>query len=643
MVAALFIGSQLHAQQDTSKTLDPVVITATKTPLKQSQTGKVISVITKEQIERSAGKTLGRLLNEQAGITINGALNNLGANQTVYIRGASAGRSLILLDGIPVYDPSLINNEFDLNLISLNEVERIEVCRGAQSTLYGSDAIGGVINIITTKTDNKKKIAAKTTLSGGNLHTFRGNAQVYGTVGGLSYTAKYAKLYTEGFSSAQDTTKTKAFDRDGYNGDVYSAALRYNLSEAFGLRAFVQRSRYKTEIDAGVFSDERDYSINNRNILAGGGFHYAKGGTQLTGNYQYSETKRNYLNDSLFVPVNSFTKYSTDDFFGKTHFAEVYAAINLGGGFSLLQGADYRFANMNEQYYSLSPGPLGPFNPYRSKVKDSVQSQASAYASLFYTAFNNRLNVELGGRLNVHSRYGSNKTYTFNPSYAFSHHFRMFGSVATGYKAPSLYQLYSSYGNLNLQPETSKTYEIGVQQTHDKVQARVVYFNRDIENAIDFNNLSFKYFNINRQKVYGLEVETVLKPTAGLNVSLNYTYLHPQEASQSRVTFKDTTYSYLLRRPSHNLNALVGYAFKNGLYVNVGGKYVSSRYDVGGYKVPDVLLDGYFLLNAYAEYAVNKKLKLFADAQNLTNKKFVEVRGYNSIPFLINGGLTLTL
>jgi vitamin B12 transporter len=153
IVAAVITSSHLQAQQDsTNKTLDEVIITATKFPQKQSTTGKVITVITKEQIEKSNSRSVSQLLNEQAGITISGALNNSGSNQTVYLRGSSAGRSLILIDGIPVYDPSVNNNYFDLNLISLNNVESIEVCRGAQSTLYGSDAVAGVINIITLKT-----------------------------------------------------------------------------------------------------------------------------------------------------------------------------------------------------------------------------------------------------------------------------------------------------------------------------------------------------------------------------------------------------------------------------------------------------------------------------------------------------------
>ena len=122
LLACLLSGTQVFAQKDTV-TLDEVVVTANKIEQKQSTTGKVISVITKAQIEKSGGKTISQLLNEQAGITINGAFNNIGSVQTVYMRGASPGRTLIMMDGIPLNDPSTITTDFDLNLFSINDVK----------------------------------------------------------------------------------------------------------------------------------------------------------------------------------------------------------------------------------------------------------------------------------------------------------------------------------------------------------------------------------------------------------------------------------------------------------------------------------------------------------------------------------------
>ena len=632
IAAAVLISSQLYAQKDSTKNLDEVVITATKSPVKQSQTGKVVTVIGKEEINRSAGKTVAQVLNEQAGITINGAYNAMGSVQTVFMRGASSGRTLILVDGIPVSDPSMINNEFDLNLFSINDVERIEICKGAQSTLYGSDAIAGVINIITVKSDVKKPFNVKATLAGGSKGTVRGNLQLYGKAKNLTYTARYAKLKTDGFSAAYDSTGIKGFDNDGYNGDIVSGAVQYQIIPSLQVKTFLQYSQYKADIDAGIFKDEKDYTIKNSNLSSGFGVHFKKGIVSVTGNYQYGELKRTYLNDSGYVPDVFSTKYESNKYKGRTQYAELFGSIAATKWLTALIGGDYRWSTMHQDYYSLSS-----FGPYSPRPFDSSLHQISFYGSLFFSAFNKKLNVEIGGRTNNHSRYGSNTTYTFNPSFTISKNFRVFGSIASGFKAPSIYQLSVT---ADLQPERSVNYEIGVQQTHEKISSRVVYFHRDIKSGIDYDYVNFQYFNFVKQKVDGLELELAVKPVKNLNITANYTLITGEEQTQSRKTTHDTSYNYFLRRPKHNINLGIDYQFTKNLSAGISAKSVSSRYDVGGYKKEDVLLDNYFLLGAYAEYKLKNYLKFFADAQNITNKKFFDVRGYNSIPFLINGGVT---
>src|SRR5258705_12707151 len=229
IVAAVIISSRLPAQDSTGKVLDEVVLTANKFEQKQSQTGKVVTVISKDQLEKSTGKTIAQVLNEQAGITITGVYNATGSVPTVLMRRASSGRTQLLLDGIPVNDPSMINNEFDLNLFSINDIERIEICKGAQSTLYGSDAIAGVVNIITVKKDVTKPFNIKATTGFGNENTTRNNLQVYGKAGKLTYTTRFSKLSTNGFSAAYDSTGNANFDNDGYDGNVISAAVQYQV------------------------------------------------------------------------------------------------------------------------------------------------------------------------------------------------------------------------------------------------------------------------------------------------------------------------------------------------------------------------------------------------------------------------------
>jgi vitamin B12 transporter len=151
VLAAVIISNQLIAQDTARLQLDEVVVTANKYEQKQSTTGKVLNIISRQQLERSGGKTLSEVLNTLPGLTMIGANNVLGTNQNISIRGASAGNVLLLIDGIPVNDPSAITNYYDLNFINIDQVERIEVLKGGQSTLYGSDAVAGVINVILKK------------------------------------------------------------------------------------------------------------------------------------------------------------------------------------------------------------------------------------------------------------------------------------------------------------------------------------------------------------------------------------------------------------------------------------------------------------------------------------------------------------
>ena len=631
------ICAALHAQDSAYNQLNDVVVTANRYEQKQNTTGKVITVINKEMIEKSAGRTVAQLLNEQAGIVVNGALNNLGSVQPVYMRGASSGRALILLDGVPVNDPSMINNEFDLSLFSLNDVERIEICRGAQSTLYGSDAVAGVINIITVKKDVTKAFNGAASVSAGNYGTLKGNTQLYGKLGKLNYTVRYARLHTNGFSSAADTIvgPHRKFDNDPYDGETANAQLLYQATPALTLKTFALYSKYNTGLDAGVFSDDEDYTNHNKSFMTGAGFTFKKHIFSINGNYQYSEMHRRYLNDSLDKTNMDF---EDNTYYGKNQFAELYGNIMLGKHFTLVAGGDYRFSSFNQSYFSISS-----FGPYTDTFPSAAINQKSAYASVIFKAIDDRLNIELGGRINKHSIYGTNKTYTFNPTFSITNWFRLFGSVSTGYKAPGIYQLFDQFsGNKNLQPETSKNYEAGAALQKEKINARAVFFNRDINNGIDYNYVTYQYFNYVRQKVNGIELEVTAKPTKILTLSANYTYLSPHETSQNRKTNQDTiSYNYLLRRPAHDVNATIGVQATKPLYVSLTGKYVSKRYDVGGYMQPDVMLKSYFLLGAYAEYKLSSQTKFFADAKNLFNTKFYDVYGYNSIPFLFNAGVTV--
>jgi vitamin B12 transporter len=636
IAAAVIFSGYAQAQKDTaSKTLDEVIVTANKFPQKQSETGKVIVVIDKATLEKSEGKTVAQILNEQAGVVVNGSLNNLGTNQTVYVRGAGSGRTLITIDGIPVNDPSLIDNSFDLNLISVDNIERIEICKGAQSTLYGSDAIAGVINIITIDPGIIKPVTLKATLASGSYDTYKYNLQMFGKLADkLVYNIRYTHLNSSGFSSAYDSTGKMNFDKDGYHNDALTGNVAWDVSHQFTLKGFAQYSYYKTGLDAGAFTDAKDYNSTNKNLMLGTGFTYKISGTTITGNYYYNTSKRYLLEDSVFGQY-----YYSDHFNGKSHYAELLANSKLGNGFTWLNGVDYHYSSMNE---------LSNYG----KFDDTSVNQKSIFSSLFYSG-KSGFNAELGGRFNHHSRYGNNFTYTINPSFVIDKNWKIYASVSSGFKVPSLFQLYSSYGDPNLKAEKSTSYEGGFQFDNAVVNSRITYFYRKISDGLDYD-VKNVYFNFNKEEDNGIEWENKIRLSKIFSVSANYTLLKAKEQEQSRTAYafdpttyaysfnSDTTYHYSLRKPMNTINITMNIQATKNWLISVSVHYESKRYDAV-YASSDVALKSFAIFNAYTEYNLHKKIKLFVDAKNITNKKFFTIYGYNSIPAEFMAGIVLKL
>lgn len=635
-LAFLSIPFVVYSQLDTvtSVLIDPVIVTANKIEQKQSTTGKVITIITKDQLEKSSGQTLSQILNEQAGLIVNGALNNLGNAQTVFLRGASSGRTLILIDGIPMNDPSMINNEFNLNLLSIHEIERIEICKGAQSTLYGSDALGGVVNIITTKNDINKFVQLNTNMTTGNYGVFKSNVNASGMLGNFKYTARFNHQNSKGFSSAFDSTGTSNFDTDGLSGNNFGFSLSYNANKILSFNSFIQHRYYKTDLDNGPYTDAINFFSEDQAFLAGAGFKYKKSRISITGNYQKINNNRYY--DKDFSAGSSL--FSTHRLNGISDYSELFGTYKISKNVTTILGSELRSSSMNSLYQSVSS-----FGPFKNEFKDSHISQYSFFGSILYSSEKNPFQFEIGSRFNKHAIYGINSTYTFNPSYRFNDFWIIMGSISSAYKVPSIYQLYDFYaGNLDLKPEEAINVELGIQHNAAHSFLRAVIFSRQITSGIDYNFVDFKYFNFVEQKVDGLELELKANLTKNLQLNINYTYLKGQELTQNRETNRESiTYPYLLRRPSHNLNFKLNYEISSKLLASIGTKSLSARYDIGGYEQADVVLPPYILFNGHGAYQMSDKVSFFIDAQNLFNKTFFDIYGYQSIPFMISGGINL--
>jgi vitamin B12 transporter len=627
---SLVFGQQKDSLQKSStpNQLEDVIVTANKIEQKQNGTSKIITVITAAQIQQNAGRTIAQVLNEQAGLSLPGTLSNLGTVPSIYMRGAASGRTLILLDGAPVGDPSMISNEFDLNLVPLNQVERIEILKGAQSTLYGSDAIGGVINIITK---SKGRPFVTGALSYGSYGTKQGNLQFNSSINKLNYTIGFENQNADGFSSAKDITNKGNFDKDGYQNNSFFVKAKYQIDTLWNVQLSSRKTAYTSAIDYGGFMDDKDNEFKNATTMSGLVLKYKKAKTSFQLQYQYTTQDRIYLNDSA---DRTYLIYENNQYAGKTHFADAFLSTPIQKNVQWIMGTDFRYGSYNQSYEALGQGWA-----YAFSTNDTFQFQNALYTSVLINDNAKKWLLELGARYNNHNRFGNNQTFTFNPSYALTDQVRLIASVSTGFKAPSLYQLGN---NDQLKAETSINTELGLSFRKGDVFARAVYYNRTIKNGIDYNNINFQYFNFIQQKVNGIEIEIQHPLNEQHHFSLNYTLMNGQETNQNRITNTDTvTYDYLLKRPKHSLNAQWNYALNNKWSASLMGRLISERKDVGGYGAPDVTLGYYTLLNASLQYKWSNRITVFANGQNLLNDNFSEVNGYNAIGRMVQFGIRL--
>jgi vitamin B12 transporter len=632
-VTALFIGSQLSAQ-DSSSVLDNVVLTATRAPLKQSQTGKIVTIIDQATIQNNIGRSLGELLNTQAGFFINGANNSPGTNQDIYFRGAATGNMLVVVDGTPVYDPSQINNSFDINSIPLAQVEKIEILKGGQSTLWGSDAVAGVIQVFLKKPEHKN-ITLNTGLSYGSYHTMHANAALSGIIRDLGYSLQYNRQQSGGFSSAYDSMQKNTFDKDAFSQDNMRVALQYRPGKKISLSTFADLNTYHNDLDAGAYTDDKDYKATNKNKLAGMDVKFGTGSFtgHLTGSYQKST--RSYLNDSMDI-TSPYSSYSRGSYEGQTTTLESFGNGSISRHLTIVGGVQYIRQSSQQSYES-----IGSFGPYKSALgKDSAHtSQLSAYASLLFTNLGN-FNLELGSRINHHSIYGSKATYTFNPSFIVDHNTKLFINISSAYKIPSLYHLFSEYGNKNLKPESSITWELGLQSqsTDQSIQLRLAAFKRDIKNIIIFYTdpatYDSKYFNRDAQHDYGLEIESTIK-MGSIGTWTNSMAFVEGQGKQDQLKVDN-----LYRRPKFTFNSSLTLHPAHNLTLIPSCRYIGSRL-LAPYDAGKDARSPYYTIDVYTAYDL-KKIRLFASLHNITNQQYFDVAGYNSKQFNMMAGISAT-
>lgn len=617
----------LKSGRDTVTVLEEVEVSAPKLAGKLARTGKVLTLITTEQIRASLGKSLGELLQEQVGISVVGARSAPGSNQEIYVRGANTGHVLLLMDGFPLNDPSHISQVMDWNLINLANIQKIEIIKGGQSTLYGSDAMSAVINLVTKKSD-KDVTNGSLLIQGGGFGTYSAQVQVNTQLAKNRFGISLQNYSTDGFSAAKDSVKK------GENDGMRQQSISATWSRPIGKRSLIdvnyQALFYQGNLDAGPFMDDRDYTSKAKSNSIRLQWQYQlKHGDLFVRGFQ-DVIDRVFRNDSTYIPLNAWSNYSESTYKGVNKGAEAYLKGTFLKQIEYVLGAEYK--NQATQQSDFSVSAYGRYDS--PKLAESIANQSifGTYLTI-QKEWNSNLRVEIGGRWNRQSTFGDFSTVNINPYWKYSKSGKAFINYYTSFKTPSLYQLFSPYGNLALKPEQGKTFELGLEQNMGNFHARLVGFQNDVKDGIVFQSISVepygKYGNVSQQTTRGLEAElSFTKKKWTGNVS--YTYLNG--TMQNKFDGKDSTYSSLIRRPTNQLQARLIFNASSKLNFSFMAQFVGERkdyfYDESIYSTVPKVLKNYLWTELQVGYQISKNLNASLMVKNLLGQEIVELYGY---------------
>lgn len=636
MISALLCASTLVSAQELQKAeqLDSVFID-TKVQLHRKNSGKVVTKITSETLERSAGKSVAQVINEVSGIEINGSRSNDGQNLGYFVRGGRNRQVVIMLDGVQVTDGSQIANDYDLRLVPTQNIEQIEIVKGASSVLYGSGAATAVINITTKKSGNKPIAAIFTSTIGTNqaqgvdtyrAEEFANSVNVNGTLGKFFYLATFNNRYVNGLSAIAAPEGEEPFESDVFNSFDTFVNLGIYLTENIKMSQFFSFNKFKTGYDNFDFTDANHLS-ESRQLRTGGNFEWKYKNGKYVFNDSYTWIERE-LSDNFPVKFDS-RFYALDN----------YLQHRLGEQLTAIVGFNFSTSNMNA--FSI---PFGESQFAQVIDKDNARFTIfDPYVNVVYVS-DFGLNVNAGARLNTHSVYDNKLVYNINPSYNFAfseNNLKVLASYSTAYITPSLFQIFNpSFGNEDLKPEENATIEAGLEfTTNTNFRASAVYFTRNEKNFVDFVtvdpvNFVSQYQNIADEfTANGVEVEL-------------YKRFNSRWVGTANYTFTNTDERFALRIPEHKVNATVQFQPNVKTNFSLSYQYNTEREDrffsMETFQQESVTLDAFGLLDFYVSHQVMENLRLFATMSNVFDEKYEELYRYSTRGRNVRLGFQLT-
>jgi vitamin B12 transporter len=653
-----------YAQTQSADQVPELTVTADRISEPVGQTGASVTIIPGEKIEKLGSTNLADALRDVAGIQVVNA-GGVGATTTVSLRGSQPGETLVLLDGVRIGSPTSPGESVDFGALTALDIERIEVLRGPQSALYGSDAMGGVINIITRKGSKTPKRSV--TIQGGSYGTLSTSATMSGATDQWTYSLGVNALHSDGFPRYGYRISTPLVIGDGVtplpalpaddpaNKGGASGRFSYKASDSvtldFGVSLFGDGIRFDNPYAFAASDVFSKFNYSSSLLLDA----FVRATVDPTGSLLRSQLTA-YANrtvnntwetegcyDATFTPFNCRSGYVGDrwgaEYQGDLNFAQY-------GGLTFGLKSETETASTNE---SPNPGD-GSFNAINARqVTNSVYSE-------YRIALFQRLDLTLGGRIDEIEGGQTFATYRATAAYHIDETgTKLRASVGTGDKEATLYQRFSAYGTPDLLPEQSIGYDFGVDQKlfDNRLTLSATRFETRYDNLIGFaqtnactpSQAAFGgcYYNVSRADTQGVELETSLNVLPGvLRAKATYTYIDARDLGGNANDLDAGRQIYGIPRNQGSLSLIYDGIAKLEIEPRLFlvGERLAENFQT--FPTTNTYLGGYAKLDLLANYKVNDNLNVFARGENLTNAAYQETFGFGVAGRSYYAGLNYT-
>ena len=578
---------------------DVIVVTASGFEQPRSETGQAIDIVDRERLDQLQSATIGDALQTVPGVAV-ATRGGLGGQTSAFLRGGNSSQTLVLIDGVRINDLTSPNGAFDFGPLMTGNIGQVEVLRGPNSIIWGSQAIGGVVNIQSlAPTDGfEGRFGAEY----GAADTKRMNANMAGTSGLFEGSFGGSYVDAQGISALAGGT-----ERDGFENVAGNGRLKVNISDAFNLdfRGYYNRATVEYDSAFGIGANALPVTRNRQFVgYIGANFVALDGRMQNRMAYTRTDIRRLGTDPVLFSFNNFIVRGSIDR-------AEYHTAFDVNDALTLTAGLEYE-----RSFASTS---------FEGAAADVARNHVTSGFSQIIVHPLAGLTVTGGVRHDQYNDYGGQTTLGGNIAFTPNDGRTMLrATYGEGFRAPTLSEGQPPYGNPDLRPETARNFDLGFEQQILDGKARffATYFNRRSTDLIAFSFATFQSENIDRVKSTGVEAGFNLNPTDRLDIRASYTLVDAVNRSAG-ANFGNR----LALRPQHSGSLTVDWQTPIGLSVGSSVLLIGDSFDDAS---NSVALDGYALVGLRASLPINDRLELYGRVDNIFDVQYTVVAGYNS-------------